>query len=43
MKLNNLLEEAGRRMVFRVGHMGDITPDMLAEYLGELETELKKL
>ena len=43
MKLNNLLEEAGRRMVFRVGHMGDITPDMLAEYLGQLEAELKKL
>ncbi|XXJ20496.1 pyridoxal-phosphate-dependent aminotransferase family protein [Desulfovibrio caledoniensis] len=43
MKLNNLLEEAGRRMVFRVGHMGDITPGMLAEYLGELEIELKKL
>jgi aspartate aminotransferase-like enzyme len=43
MKLNNLLEEAGRRIVFRVGHMADITPGMLAEYLGELEIELKKL
>ncbi|EGB14328.1 aminotransferase class V [Pseudodesulfovibrio mercurii] len=43
MKLNNQLEEAGRRLVFRVGHMGDITPDMLTEYLGTLEAELKKL
>jgi len=43
MKLNNILEEAGRRPVFRVGHMGDITPDMLAGYLAALETELNKL
>ncbi len=42
-KLNTALEEAGRRLVIRVGHMGDITPDMLAEYLGKLEIELKKL
>jgi aspartate aminotransferase-like enzyme len=42
-KLNAALEEAGRRLVFRVGHMGDITPDMLATYLDKLEKELKKL
>ncbi|MGE4192901.1 MAG: alanine--glyoxylate aminotransferase family protein [Pseudodesulfovibrio sp.] len=42
-KLNTALEEAGRRLVIRVGHMGDITPDMLTEYLGKLEVELKKL
>jgi len=42
-KLNAALEEAGRRQVFRVGHMGDITPDMLATYLDKLEKELKKL
>ncbi|WP_316896478.1 aminotransferase class V-fold PLP-dependent enzyme [Pseudodesulfovibrio indicus] len=42
-KLNAALEEAGRRLVIRVGHMGDITPDMLTEYLGKLEIELKKL
>ncbi|MGE4420818.1 MAG: alanine--glyoxylate aminotransferase family protein [Pseudodesulfovibrio sp.] len=43
MKLNNLLEEAGRRLVFRVGHMGDIMPDMLSAYLDTLAKELKKL
>ena len=43
MKLNNILEEAGRCPVFRVGHMGDITPDMLAGYLAALESELNKL
>jgi aspartate aminotransferase-like enzyme len=43
MKLNDLLEEAGRRLVFRVGHMGDIMPDMLAAYLDTLKKELKKL
>ena len=42
-KLNAALEAEGRRLVIRVGHMGDITPDMLAEYLGKLEAELKKL
>jgi len=42
-KLNTAMADAGRRLVFRVGHMGDITPDMLAEYLGKLEVELKKL
>ncbi|MEZ7196840.1 pyridoxal-phosphate-dependent aminotransferase family protein [Pseudodesulfovibrio karagichevae] len=43
MKLNNLLEEAGRRLVFRVGHMGDIMPDMLSAYLDTLAKELRKL
>lgn len=42
-KLNTALEAEGRRLVIRVGHMGDITPVMLAEYLGKLEAELKKL
>lgn len=42
-KLNAALEEAGRRLVFRVGHMGDIMPEMLGEYLIKLEGELKKL
>lgn len=42
-KLNTAMESEGRRLVFRVGHMGDITPDMLSEYLGKLEEELKKL
>jgi len=42
-KLNKALEEAGRRQVFRIGHMGDITPEMLDEYLNVLELELKKL
>ncbi|MGL1861609.1 MAG: aminotransferase class V-fold PLP-dependent enzyme [Pseudodesulfovibrio sp.] len=42
-KLNTAMADSGRRLVFRVGHMGDITPDMLAEYLGKLEVELKKL
>jgi aspartate aminotransferase-like enzyme len=42
-KLNQLLEEAGRRPIFRVGHMGDITPAMLTEYLAKLEGELDKL
>ncbi len=42
-KLNAALEADGRRLVFRVGHMGDITPEMLGEYLAKLEVELKKL
>lgn len=42
-KLNAALEEAGRRQVIRIGHMGDITPAMLGEYLEKLEVELKKL
>lgn len=42
-KLNAALEESGRRLVIRVGHMGDIDPAMLGEYLAKLEVELKKL
>ena len=42
-KLNTTLEEAGRPLVIRVGHMGDITPAMLKQYLADLELELKKL
>ncbi len=42
-KLNTALEADDRRLVIRVGHMGDITPEMLAEYLVKLEAELKKL
>ncbi|QJB55072.1 aminotransferase class V-fold PLP-dependent enzyme [Pseudodesulfovibrio sp. zrk46] len=42
-KLNAAMEAEGSRLIFRVGHMGDITPDMLGEYLGKLEVELKKL
>ncbi|MDY7001116.1 MAG: aminotransferase class V-fold PLP-dependent enzyme [Thermodesulfobacteriota bacterium] len=41
-KLNNYLEEHGRQTVFRVGHMGDITPEMLEQYLGDLEEILRK-
>jgi aspartate aminotransferase-like enzyme len=36
-KLNTALEEAGKPAVFRVGHMGDITPEMLAPYLETLK------
>ncbi len=39
-KLNTALEEAGKPAVFRVGHMGDITPDMLAPYLETLKAVL---
>ncbi|NDV19525.1 aminotransferase class V-fold PLP-dependent enzyme [Pseudodesulfovibrio sp. JC047] len=42
-KLNAQLEKQGMRQIIRIGHMGDITPDMLAEYLVDLEVELKKL
>ncbi len=42
-KLNTVLEEQGRRVVFRIGHMGDITPDMLDTYLGDLKGVLKSL
>jgi aspartate aminotransferase-like enzyme len=35
-KLNSDLEAQGERPVCRIGHMGDITPDMLAQYLDVL-------
>lgn len=42
-KLNTQMREAGERPIFRIGHMGDITPDLLAEYLDELGEELARL
>ena len=42
-KLNDALTQDGQRMVFRVGHMGDITPEMLAEYLDVLTGVLNTL
>ncbi len=32
-KINKELEDNGHQPIFRIGHMADITPDMLAEYL----------
>ncbi|WP_147820459.1 pyridoxal-phosphate-dependent aminotransferase family protein [Salidesulfovibrio onnuriiensis] len=42
-KLNKEMEAAGERPIFRIGHMGDITPDMVEEYLEELGEELGRL
>lgn len=42
-KLNTSLETAGKPLVFRIGHMGDLTPDMLATYLSDLSEALKHL
>ena len=41
-KLNTDLEEKGQRVLIRIGHMGDITPSMLAAYLDALKPELVK-
>ncbi len=41
-KLNTDLEEKGQRVLIRIGHMGDITPSMLAAYLDALKPELAK-
>ncbi len=41
-KLNQDLESQGRRPVFRIGHMGDVTIAMLERYLDELGRELRK-
>ena len=41
-KLNTELEEKGQRVLIRIGHMGDITPAMLADYLDALKPELAK-
>ncbi|GAB6124943.1 pyridoxal-phosphate-dependent aminotransferase family protein [Humidesulfovibrio idahonensis] len=41
-KLNTDLEEAGQRVLMRLGHMGDVTPDMVAAYLEALRPELVK-
>ncbi len=42
-KLNATLEKTGKRQIIRIGHMGDITPAMLTEYLSRLEVQLKNL
>jgi aspartate aminotransferase-like enzyme len=39
-KLNSDLEGAGQRIIMRLGHMGDVTPDMVAAYLEALKPEL---
>ena len=41
-KLNTDLEEKGARVLLRIGHMGDVTPDMMAAYLEALKPELLK-
>jgi len=41
-KLNTDLEAAGQRVLIRLGHMGDVTPDMVAAYLEALRPELLK-
>jgi predicted phosphoserine aminotransferase len=41
-KLNDDLESQGRRPIFRIGHMGDITPAMLEGFLAELRTVLTR-
>jgi aspartate aminotransferase-like enzyme len=42
-KLNTALESEGKPLVFRIGHMGDLTPAMLAAYLTDLSAALKHL
>jgi len=41
-KLNTDLEEQGERVLIRLGHMGDVTPDMVSAYLEALRPELLK-
>lgn len=41
-KLNTDLEEKGQRVLLRIGHMGDVTPEMLEAYLEALKPELLK-
>ena len=41
-KLNEDLEAAGKRPIFRIGHMGDITPAMLQAYLVDLGEALTR-
>ncbi len=41
-KINKELEEQGESPIFRVGHMADIQPEMLAEYLEVLGRVLKQ-
>jgi aspartate aminotransferase-like enzyme len=42
-KLNTQLEQAGQRPIFRIGHMGDIMPDMLQAFLKDLGEVLGNL
>ncbi|WP_029893860.1 pyridoxal-phosphate-dependent aminotransferase family protein [Desulfohalovibrio reitneri] len=42
-KLNVALEESGERVCFRIGHMGDMTEDMLSAYLDDLRGPLCEL
>lgn len=42
-KLNGRLEQEGRAVMFRIGHMGDITPEMLSEYFEVLGEQLATL
>ncbi len=42
-KLNAGLEAEHKPVCFRIGHMGDVTEEMLSEYLQQLEEELKSL
>ncbi|MDR3640092.1 MAG: aminotransferase class V-fold PLP-dependent enzyme [Humidesulfovibrio sp.] len=39
-KLNSDLEESGQRVLLRLGHMGDVTPEMLTGYFEALRPEL---
>ncbi|QLA15419.1 pyridoxal-phosphate-dependent aminotransferase family protein [Desulfolutivibrio sulfoxidireducens] len=41
-KLNEQFEKEGRQPIFRIGHMGDITPSMLKAYLKDLGPALPK-
>ncbi|SNR77708.1 aspartate aminotransferase [Humidesulfovibrio mexicanus] len=41
-KLNTDLEEKGQRVLLRLGHMGDVTPEMVEAYLEALKPELSK-
>ncbi|WP_291322003.1 aminotransferase class V-fold PLP-dependent enzyme [Desulfonatronospira sp.] len=40
-KLNDALAQAGKRAVFRIGHLGDMNMDMLNKYLQTLKDMLK--
>ncbi len=42
-KLNQRQEEAGKRLCFRIGHMGDVDQKILTAYLEGLKEELAKL
>lgn len=41
-KLNEQFEKDGKRPIFRIGHMGDITPEMLEKYLADLGPALPR-